>query len=103
MKQVYVVIETYYEDMDDGEDIYNCEHIKKIFDSEDKAVSYIKDAFVKEHNAALASYSDEKSLKLYDSSTYYFQAGNPVRVLDIWKDYGFSLAIHYRYDIYDVE
>ena len=102
MKQVYVVFQNYYEDMDRHADIYNNEYMEKIFDSEDKAIAYIKDAFKEHHDRAMKIYPDEE-LKLYDSSMYHICAGEIVRVLDIWADYGFKLAIHYRYEIYDVE
>ena len=103
MKQVYVVFQTWYENEGGHGDIYNCDSMQKIFDSEDKAIAYIKDAFKAHHSWALSTYPDVDELKLYNSSMYHICAGEIVRVLDVWKDYGFSLAIHYRYEIYGVE
>jgi hypothetical protein len=102
MKKVYVVYGMWYEDYGNS-DIRNTDTVDKIFNSKEKAVAHIMNAFKELHDWANGVFPNDKCVTLYDPSSYYIQEGVSVRVLDRWVNDKFSLAIHYRYGSYDVE
>ena len=102
MAKAYVVYKMWHEVYDKTE-VYDSESVEKVFFMEDAAIAYIKDAFKAVHSWALNAYPDNENLKLYDSDSQYIQEGQAVRVMDIFEDYDFKIAVHYRYESRYVE
>jgi hypothetical protein len=102
MAKVYAVHREWYESYDES-GTYSSECVETVFDSEDKAIAYIKSAFKDVHKWALEAYPDNKNLTLYDSELQDIRDGQDVRVMDVCDGCKIMLAVHYRYQSYDVK
>lgn len=66
MAKVYVVYSMYHEHDNSYEDVYSSESMERIFDSEEKAINYIREKIKDDHKCVDADYpNDEHVFKYY--------------------------------------
>lgn len=101
MAKVYVVYKMYHEHDDLGEDIYNSESICKVFDNEEKAISYIRENIKKDHGYADLHFLNDEHLTKYDPDIEDIRPWVPV------MSYEYSCLTYmlesYRYEPHTVE
>ena len=101
MAKVYVVFSMYHEHGDIGEDAYTSEIIEKMFDSEKKAVNYIREAIKRDHERVDAVYPDDEHV------TKYYPDDEQIRDSMSVMSYEYNcltyIVMHYRLETYNVE
>lgn len=103
MPKVYIVRSLYHEQYSDPNECpYAGEIICEVFDSMEKAVSYIHERFKIDHELADARYSSENGRLIKQRLPHKVMLGEPVEVLE-YEDDELHIWEHYMVDSYDVK
>lgn len=101
MAKVYIVYSMYHEHDDIGEDAYTSESIERVFDSEEKAVNYIREKIKNDHERVDAEYPDDEHVIKHcpdDKQTH-----QSMGVMSFEYDCLTYMCMCYRWASYDVE
>ena len=101
MAKVYIVYSMYHEHDSIGEDAYTSESIERVFDSEEKAVNYIREAIKSDHERVDTEYPDDEHVtKHYPDNE---QIRESMAVISWEYNCLTYMAMHYRWASYEVE
>lgn len=101
MTKVYLVYSMYHEHDINGEDPYTSENVERVFDSEEKAIDYIREQIKNDHERVDAVYPDDEHL------IKYYPSDEEIRNSRYVMSYEYNcltyITMNYRWVSYDVK